>query len=181
MFDVREDRKGIAIESLQLKPGPTEPARGGLTSTTLRMVPVGRIMDQARADLLSMTIPPSFAQALMPGWDGSSFLGEFMARMASSMERAITAARQTGRLGKGDPFYRDIALSYLKLQDEGIGRGILPRLAQDLGRPRETIRDWVHQARVRGFLTAGTQGKAGALPGPRLLAQDEQEADDGTR
>jgi hypothetical protein len=41
-------------------------------------------------------------------------------------------------------------------------------MAEKFGHELSTVRGWVSEARKRGFLTPGTRGKAGALPGPRL-------------
>jgi hypothetical protein len=41
-------------------------------------------------------------------------------------------------------------------------------MAEKLRHETSTVRGWVGEARKRGFLTPGTRGKAGALPGPRL-------------
>lgn len=92
-------------------------------------------------------------------------------RLAGFVEGDHT--KKGGRPGLGDDHFEHVARRYLELQEEHGSYGLLKRLAESEGRPRDTVRDWVHQARVRGFLTPGRAGVAGAGPGPRLLTHDE--------
>lgn len=61
----------------------------------------------------------------------------------------------------------ELAARYLTLYQRGNKR---PRaqLAQEFGLTTTQVRDRLHQARKRHYLTPGTQGRAGANPGPRL-------------
>lgn len=61
-----------------------------------------------------------------------------------------------------------LAIRYLTLYHRGNQR---PRdqLAREFGISTTQVRDHLHQARKRGYLTPGTRGRAGASPGPRLL------------
>jgi hypothetical protein len=61
----------------------------------------------------------------------------------------------------------EIAKRYLALYRSGMRRP-LPQLANEFGISREQARDRVRRAREFGYLTAGTPGRAGAEPGPRL-------------
>lgn len=70
---------------------------------------------------------------------------------------------------RGEDHYRQVALDYLEIARSG-ERKVLVALAERYGRPRETLRDWVHQARVLGFLEKTKSGKADPRPGPRLRA-----------
>jgi hypothetical protein len=88
------------------------------------------------------------------------------------LRQALQRARQARRVGRKypDSHYRDIALIYLDLLDQGYRRGILIQLAEQLGIRRETARDWVHRARELGYLTTSQHGRAGAQPGPQLYS-----------
>jgi len=80
------------------------------------------------------------------------------------------------RIGEGRPRHARIsedhlaalAIRYLTLFRRGNKR---PRdqLAGEFGITTTQVRDHLHQARQRGYLTPGTRGRAGASPGPRLL------------
>ena len=67
-----------------------------------------------------------------------------------------------------DDHYRDIALLYLQLLDQGHRRRITTELAQQLNIPTSTARNWIHRARQLDYLTPAQQGQPGAHPGPRL-------------
>jgi hypothetical protein len=82
-----------------------------------------------------------------------------------------TAPRHKGRRGHPDEHYRDVALAYLGLYTGGVGRGILQALAEPYEVPWQTARDWVARARELEYLTPGKAGRAGAAPGPRLIAE----------
>jgi hypothetical protein len=86
--------------------------------------------------------------------------------------RSIPEPVPRGVRGRGDEVYRDIALRYLRFQSQGIGRGILLAIADEVGLTREQVRDRLRAATERGYLSPGTQGKAGRRPGPRLKGDD---------
>ncbi len=136
-----------------------------LTAAALRRVRVSAILARANAELASRADLAELARRL--GWEEAPDEQE-VARLAEVARRASEGLPRRGRPPLGDDHYARIARSYLRLQEDGIGRGILLALAEEERRPRETVRDWVASARRRGFLTPGQRGRAGALPGPRL-------------
>src|SRR4029079_17499604 len=91
---------------------------------------------------------------------------------------AADQPRRAGRKPLPDALIRHIALEYLALFERGVTRGILVRLAEQeserLGRyvAPETVRDWVRRARELEFLSKGVPGKAYAVAGPRLIAEE---------
>jgi hypothetical protein len=90
----------------------------------------------------------------------------------AAVVEAVTAASETrprGRPSHPDAHYRRIALEYLRLQGEGVGRGVIIQIAAAEGKPKETVRTWVAEARRRGYLTSIGQGRPGAEPGPELV------------
>jgi hypothetical protein len=90
------------------------------------------------------------------------------ARRAAGDAKRAPALTRRGPHGLGDDHYRRIAVAYLDLADAGMGRGLVQELARLEKRPTETVRDWIHEARNRGFLTKGERGRVGAFPGPML-------------
>ena len=87
-----------------------------------------------------------------------------------SFADAMQRARSPRRDGRSYPneHYRDIALLYLNLLSEGHRRRVTTHLAQQLGVPPATARNWIHRARQLGYLTPSRQGQPGAHAGPRL-------------
>jgi hypothetical protein len=93
---------------------------------------------------------------------------EFGAEVAVSRRRAGRYER------KDDDWYAEKAVDYLNALRQAPSR---PNawLAEQYGRQRQrvtrnNVRDYVHGARVRGFLTSGRQGWAGAEPTDKLRA-----------
>jgi hypothetical protein len=165
----------LALEAGRLSLGefaiaPFAPAQATLTSDALRRVRLSAILARAHAELASRAelaeLAHRFRWADAPGGRERDTLTEIAARAAAGRPKR-------GRPGLGDAHYARIARAYLDKQAQGHGRGILNALAEQEGRPRETVRDWVAGARKRGFLTPGTQGRAGALPGSRLADFDQ--------
>jgi hypothetical protein len=65
---------------------------------------------------------------------------------------------------------RSVAIAYIEESEVGTGRGLLNRMSERFGRPEGTVRTWVSRARKDGWLGPGARGRAGAEPGPKLLA-----------
>jgi hypothetical protein len=179
---VRIESARIVITKLTIEPQPFwQPSSGrivkqdemdaignGVTSSLLRSIQVGRLITALRGELHHLEAAAKKQEALAaPGADAPSADPEYL-DVARRVAQAVPKPPKRGRHGFGDDFYRRVALLYLELQSAGWGRGILGEIARLEDRPRETVSTWVRQARKRGFLTAGTPGRAGAEPGPRL-------------
>jgi hypothetical protein len=67
----------------------------------------------------------------------------------------------------------EFAARYLTHYHRGVPQLRL-RLAREFGLTTTQVRDRTNQARRRGYLTPGSQGRAGANPGPRLLERGWQ-------
>lgn len=76
-----------------------------------------------------------------------------------------------GRVLVTDDLLRHVALVYLEESGPGKNRALLQRLEARLGRPVGTVRGWVQRAREDGWLGPGIQGRMGAEPGPKLIAE----------
>ncbi len=161
--------------------------RGGLTSSTLRSLRLDAVVGKARGRL-SQFDPARAKQGFPDPGAKASVDPDVVAQLERFFERigklARAAAEQKagGRRGYGDDFYRLVALEYVALSEQGNGgRGALQRLAAVMAtrlgekqpRSRDNIRDWVAEARRRGFLTPGEPGRGGGGPGPRLYADVE--------
>jgi hypothetical protein len=163
----------------------------GVTSTLLRQVPLGRVLTDCRAafaiyerdsrELVEEARQASRDRNRKP-WDlekpgVAERLGLWAESRDQELERLKLPRKHPRKRGYGDDHYRRIAFAYLDLQESGVSRGLIDKLARRQNKPRETMRDWVHEARQRKFLTKTTQGRGGAQPGPRLLAEPPSKED----
>ena len=149
----------------ELSLAPQRPEQASLNGRALRLIRLSPLLARAHAELASSAELASLARQL--GWEDSP-TAEEQAELARAAANSSPKRRPPGRPSLGDQHYARIAHAYLDLQAQGYGRGIIRALAEQEQRPWQTIRDWVAKARKRGFLSAGQQGRAGALPGPQL-------------
>jgi len=148
---------------------------GGVDGKLMRKLKLADLMSEFRTRLLEMDgkayapVDPAAAKREAARLVKEAVRNSSLAALAEESKPA------RGRRGYPDDHYERIARRYLQLvNDERVTRGVLARIADEEGRPVETVRTWIYQARQRDFLTRrGEVGRAGALPGPRLLAQTE--------
>lgn len=187
----------LILRSLTVGPRNLATPAGGVSSTLLRSIPTGGLLTVLRAQVVSLLamwpataadtdmeeVPPPLPSPMTLA-AAQSLLPAHQAYANRSLRLAAEAVDETapkrGRKGYPEDHYKRIALAYLELQNRGFGQGILTELAhqESLRRgnkvPRETVRTWVYLARYRyQFLTPGTRGQAGAMPGPRLYLTAE--------
>ncbi len=174
---------GARLSLSELALAPLTPNEQGVSAQTLRQLSVSSILARVHGELASRAelaeIAHRFAWPEAPNAQEQADLSELTAR-------AETARPRPGRPALSDAHLARIARAYLAKQAEGYGRGILLAIAAEEKQPRGTIRDWVAKARRRGFLSPGTPGRTGALPGPRLQhfpapAEEEQNPGKSTR
>ena len=144
-----------------------------LTADVLRSLPLSRWLVEAHGTFTE----PIAAWLRAHGQDARAVDKAELRAMA----RRVAGSRppRPGPSGFGDDYYRRLAISYLELQRQGIGRGIRPLLAEQESRRlgREVtpvqIRDALSKATTLGYLAPGKQGRAGRFPGPRLFEEKE--------
>ena len=152
----------LVLTSVEVSPAGA-PGRSGLTTACLKSVRVGQILRHAHAAAQQ-------AQRDLDGWD-----------WGASRPVQVPAAevqRRTGRAGRGDLYYAELARDYLARIAAGSKR---PR--EDIAEARggvkgDLIRDQLHIARSRGLLEGGAQGRAGGRLSDRaqhLLTEAEAE------
>lgn len=148
--------RSLLIEALDLITPP-----GGLTANTLRSLSPAAACATA-GELREVRESERRSQAL--------FLHEARSQAPEG------EPRRRGRPGLSDHFLAQVALAYLGEMPKG--RGVLRRVGAIVSPPEykgqaipdETVRDWVHKARTRGYLgPAPKAGARGGAPGPKLL------------
>jgi hypothetical protein len=155
----------------ELAIAPYTPGESALTGETLRRISLSTIIARAHAEIASRADLATLSRRFQ--WTNAPSDQEHEV-LTQLTKRAAAGQPNRGRPSLGDAHYARIARAYLQKQAAGHGRGILQALAQQEGRPHQTVRDWVAGARKRGFLTPGTPGRAGALPGPRLTELNQK-------
>jgi hypothetical protein len=169
--------QGPILRRLTIEPCPPHDRRE-VTLAVVRELSPAQVREQALSVLRVEQGETWQAVAAWAGWRPSD-------EERAAHERATRAASESrprqGRPPLPDEHYRRISAEYLRLQEQrGNARGLLGELAKRESRrqgrevPRETVRDWIHGARKRGFLMPGKPGRAGAEPGPRLTKPEEE-------
>jgi hypothetical protein len=154
----------LSITRLELAPWTF----GGATIGTdaLRQIPLGRWLTLAYSILQDETLWQQTGEL------GNTASGRSAAHKLAGLHRGAEPVRR-GRPGYPAAFYRDVALRYLELQSQGVGRGVQQQIAEERSVPWPTVRDWLHKATVLGFLSPGSPGRAGRRPGPNLHTEEE--------
>lgn len=137
---------GLVISRLEVSVSESAPA--GLTHQMLRRVPLGEILAATRS------WRPEIQHAHLHMAGGPS-----------------AATLPPGRIPITDDLLRQVAVAYLEEIGPGKDRAVLQRLEERFGRPKGTLRTWLGRARSEGWLGPAVQGRMGAEPGPRLLAE----------
>lgn len=180
---VVRDGPQLVIGRLTIEPNiykhDDRPPPGGIGSAEVRGVRVGEVLARALGQAEAAPNRRRATRQLLPEL-AEHFtelgLGEEEVKLArEAAEEAVQGRPKPGRPPKPDSFYEQLAREYLELQaQEGRSRGIQPQLADRHGYSREAVRDWVREARRRGFLAPARKGQAGARAGPQLPALPAQ-------
>lgn len=160
------------ITRLEITP-PDEDS--GLTASVMKHVSLGALT----ASLNSLLSMERAEQALA---EAQRLSGATPTATASLIRRTIDylgevastelepPKRHGGREPLTDELLRDVAVTYLEETAPGKPKKPLERMAAKYDKPEETVRTWVARARKAGWLGPALRGRAGAEPGPRLLA-----------
>lgn len=143
--DVSRVAQGLVISRLELT--AKDQGGSGITGSLLRRIQITDILHVARAHVtLAVHGGPEFPAAA----------------------QETGTSRSGGRAALSDELLRSVAVAYLAETAPGRPAGAVKRIAQEFGRPDETIRSWIARARKAGWLGPSVRGRAGAEPGPRL-------------
>lgn len=148
--------------------------RAGVTTHTLRALPLGAIRDQILRDLRGHPdLLKDAAEFVAPRATRRVPRG----RQSRELRELVTSLRRRSptRGVANDDFYRDVAEVYLRFL-EAHPRDPIAAMTAELRKSklhaelnRNTVTAWVRRARQREWLTAAVHGRAGADPGVRLL------------
>lgn len=152
--DVVRDRRGLKITRLEITCPSGHPS--GLTGSVMRQLPLGRMLDNVRA-AIALDSAPRVVQAV-----------------------PVPLIPKSGRVPMTDVVLRAVAEAYLYETSPERPSGATGRMAEEFGRPEETIRTWVGRARKAGWLGPAVKGRAGAEAGPRMFEHTMFERTDGS-
>lgn len=144
----RLEGDAVRLLSLEVRSPASE---GAVTASMVNRVPVGRIVGSLQT-LLTLD------RARREG-GGTT---------ATKPTKAETQ-RRGGKPRITDEQLRELAEAYLTETAEGKPARPLARIAEQFGRPEETVRTWLARARKEGWLAPAVKGRAGGEPGPKLL------------
>ncbi len=130
-FSLAERDGRLIVDSLTVTAPPGEAAPNGVTAAVLRSVPVGRIF----AAVNSVEAEESADNYLVPG------------------------AKAKGRKGKPEGFYERVSQAYSFASRQT--RAPAARIAEANDVPTATVHGWISEARRRGLLPSGQNGRAG--------------------
>jgi hypothetical protein len=142
--------EGSAVRLLGIEVRPASP-EGVVTAAMVNRIPVGRIVGSLQT-LLAL--------------DKARRGGAESVKAETPEPKSL---RRGGRPRVTDEQLRALAEAYLAETAEGMPARPVARIAEQLGRPEETVRTWLARARKEGWLAPGVKGRAGGEPGPRLL------------
>jgi hypothetical protein len=143
---------------------------GGITSATLRHIPLGLIAQRILFEVKQVPNLDMFGEQL-----SDSSLRTPKERQLRHMKAAVDAdeSRPTGR-GRpplSEALMRDLSMEAVRLSRSG-ERSIRNALARRFNKDEKTIRSWMRRARELGWLAKTPHGHRVVMPGPKLLAEE---------
>jgi len=166
---LRRDDRGFTITHLEVSPrklgepndrGAGLVPLGGVTSTTLRYLPLG-VVHEALAHIA--TSDPMNEYLGLDDMVGDPEAATSMSELKKI--RGAPARSVTGRPRRSDEDLRDFAETFLRFN--GSHADVAAHL-DDM--PPDTVKTWIRAARQESWLAPGVAGRRGSpMPGPRLI------------
>lgn len=171
-----DESDNYVVPDVEAQPGSDDPPTL-ITGDILRRIPLGDIVARTQRWLADDSWRTEGIRSL-PGPDlRTDDLTDQQRRALENSSNSVP--RRRGRPELSDELLVDVAEAYI--QEAGLGRGAIGRMADTFDRPEATIRDWISIARRRGYLAPTKPGRRSAAPGPRLpkpRKPDESEGDE---
>jgi hypothetical protein len=171
------DRRGVVLKRI---------GADAITATLMRAIRFDEVSRRILESLLddpTLASGPALLGRLVAETGGTATAEEldYMRAARLSVESHMDSVREghprRGRSANNDAWNAQIANLYLDFHAKHGQRCIKP-MAEHLDATPKKVSEWVSQARRGGWLTKGSQGRAGALPGLRLMkwnADQEEE------
>lgn len=155
--DVTRGSQGLVISRLEITPAEES---SGVTAALLRKIPVGEIVAAVRTKA---------------AWEAAQRAGTKVITGEEAVpgvfdEGDSAVVRRSGRAPLTQDLLRQVAMAYIDENAPGKPSGAMKRIADSLGKPEQTARNWVARARRDGWLGPSVKGRTGAEPGPKLRA-----------
>ena len=154
------------VKTLSVEPWPWPPFahEHDITGTVLRDIDIGRMRDQALAELKALPVIAEVAKQLAErGVDVPTIEISPEAREAGSK----ATLRKRGRPSRPVSHYREVAELCLELAAAG-ARGIHREIANRSCVTESTVKDWIRRCRELGYLAPTKPGRHGFERGPNL-------------
>lgn len=155
--DVARGPHGLVISRMEIL---TEEASSGVTAGLLRKIQIGEVLSAIRAKAALESARREGTRVLLREEPVPGLFAE------GDKEKP---RRRGGRAPMTPDLLREVSLAYLRETAPGAPVGGMKRMAEQFGRPEETIRTWVTRARKDGWLGPSAKGRAGAEPGHKLI------------
>lgn len=154
--DVTRGPQGLVISRLQISPPH---GSSGVTAGLLRKIPVGEILTAVRTKAAWEAAQRAGTRAVL----GQEAVPGVFAEGDEEVQR------RSGRAPLAQDLLRKVAMAYIDENAPGKPSGAMKRIAEEFGKPEQTVRNWVARARRDGWLGPSVKGRTGAEAGPKLL------------